>query len=459
MKRLLTLLALVLAPIYCHGTETEKHISWQSLGVAEYNNLFHGLFDFYAEGFEPGAELNLKMIRCDGMGLQDLSVIVNEEGWIEHIDGPIAASFATSIGEPVWAIFTESCGKEHQICLVPFPLIRSDGRGHVVKMAFMGPTADLWVGVVEGYGANEQVSATVSSCGKRIPMDGSHTASPFLMVIPSKVQKRTQGVCKVAMRSNQNSNRFRFQFGWGLQKLRNPTQRWVTQNHEQGFLPEGMVRSIIEPAPRDKSKLVRNTYLTETMESIVDQGKQLEVAAAANSEGYKLERPMLRNPKLGKNIDLKFNISGAYKPLQPLNCELVEFIPNEDEDPFRWSEIISVQSFPKKAISSNALVTYIFDDFIKNDGGTVLFRKKYLDEDLEAAYGAVAYTHKGRKEIAVLSYFSTVEGVVGLQHSILVDPNESLDSQAEKAFAKLDSLYTITRSDNQEAADKSSQSI
>lgn len=444
MKRLLSILLLLLAPVLCGANETEKSISWQNTGYAEHEGSVHAYFDFHADGFEPGSELVFCTRSYDGQLSQPVPVVVSEDGWINSPTDRFTFSVTSSLGEVVSAFFCEPDGTEHKLFLIPFPLIRTGKKGHAVHLAFMDDKANVWVATSSGYPANDFpiFVGTATSGGRKVPLDTVSRLGHFALVIAPQLGTRPDGHCTVKVRPFDSRRVFRFKFGWGLQNLEKPSKKWVLDNHKRGLIAAGMV-PYGTPLTRNKEDLSAETALTKHLFKTATSILQRHLASIENPAGYDVMRWATKDQ--GKGLGLKVHVPGTYRPLQPLDSNPIEFVPKGEKDPYSWSELIAVSSCPDSPLSSNQLAMEALEVLVQHCDGEILSRRKYQDEDIEAAYWAAVYTHQGQRKVLAMTFFATGEGAFGLHYGTIVDPNESLDSQAEKAFAKLDSLYTITR--------------
>ena len=131
----------------------------------------------------------------------------------------------------------------------------------------------------------------------------------------------------------------------------------------------------------------------------------------------------------GERVNVAIQRPQAFKCLQgdPTSSmpSTLEFIPETDTDPYKWSEIITINCFPGKGIQSK----YITQFMKQNIKGKVLEENSKNFKAYSTSSIAISYTANDRRELLYAKYFSGPNDCAGFQCSIALT-DQMTESQA-----------------------------
>jgi len=136
----------------------------------------------------------------------------------------------------------------------------------------------------------------------------------------------------------------------------------------------------------------------------------------------------------GKKTHLVIKIPKGYKFLQDdLRAEMLEFIPENDEDPYKWSEIITTYSLVGHRIKAKQCVQITTDCVKRSSIINKIFNPS--SEDLQkysTSSVTISYKNNGRKELVYMKYFSGPFDCSGFQYAIAITDQMTEDDALEK---------------------------
>lgn len=140
---------------------------------------------------------------------------------------------------------------------------------------------------------------------------------------------------------------------------------------------------------------------------------------------FNLSLPIMAEKNLITHLIVK--IPENFKPLQTVNAMSsgsAEFIPIQDKDPYKWTEIITTAAYPGKSINAYEFVNDLKDSIIRSAMKTKIIehRTKIVD-NYKVATLIMSYDFNGRKELVFARYYSGLYDCTGLQYSIVLNNN------------------------------------
>jgi hypothetical protein len=139
----------------------------------------------------------------------------------------------------------------------------------------------------------------------------------------------------------------------------------------------------------------------------------------------------------GRNASFEFKIPKKYRCLakdQINNYGPIEYIPEEDQDPYNWSEIITLRSFVGKRIQAYQLVDNLLSSLEK-----ICLNIKVLDRKTVStnySYFMIEKTYNGKKSIMFYQSLSGKYDCLYLMYEIVINK----EMTREKAIKKINKL-------------------
>lgn len=146
---------------------------------------------------------------------------------------------------------------------------------------------------------------------------------------------------------------------------------------------------------------------------------------------------------LKENSDLQFTflypiIEGKYqlmvrvpKNFKPLegdpNAELLEFIPKTDQDPYKWTEILTLNKILGKGITAPDYIERLDNLYLKHDekNTKIIETDKHNFGDYQDASSIIKYQGNGRDEVVMLYSVSGPYDIANVQYALpLTSPDE-----------------------------------
>lgn len=159
-------------------------------------------------------------------------------------------------------------------------------------------------------------------------------------------------------------------------------------------------------------------------------------AAADTSKNVKSAQDIISLPiSADKKINLKVTIPKDFKKIdQEPNNPLVEFIPITDQDPYQWSQIITIAPMIiGKKISAEQYINLITETFQNAAQNVKVIEKKNRSfKNYQDAYVLLQYRNQTREEGLLIYAVSGPEDLASAQYAVLLNP-----SKIEEGLAQL----------------------
>jgi len=166
-----------------------------------------------------------------------------------------------------------------------------------------------------------------------------------------------------------------------------------------------------------------------------------------------VETPPLENSSLllpvnhlngqGERISLKITTPKGYKPLQnPMDLgsksNILELIPKNDTDPYKWSEIITINLIRGKGITAEQMVESLAQGIKSQALELKVLSTDHKDMGLyQVATTLIRYKTQQREEILFAKYVSGPADLSGIQYALPIDAQQT-EAEARK---KIDALF------------------
>lgn len=440
MTRLIFTLLLSALPLWGHCYEQPDLFGLDDKNIyGKVSCYTHGvgpccaLIDFYAHGFEPGTEFDLQLKRSNQRERSLGKFVVNEEGWLDRKGNLGWARILASglVGEGFCYEFTGPDGRGYTFNTAPFPLCFKDRSGHLAALYYLDSMRTEWVVEYVGYEKGEVISTELSAYRRKLELPKQEVRVPCVEILRPNFTNKDSGKCIATVRSHTKGSKFSFKFDWGYQYLEEPTLKWLKRQQKNDLLLAEL-RAIDDLPERKQEGLVASLVQSTT-------------SIAYSEDGYSIERPITSDYRKDKYAKVVVTVPPGYKPLQPLDACIVEFIPDSDKDPARWSEVLSVLYYTEEIPTAEWLMDYTIERMSGEQKAKVLFKETLQDEDLNCASCLLLYTHQGRREILAKRVIFGEEGGCALHYAIPVDPSMDIKTQAQKAYQKLGELVSVVK--------------
>ncbi|WP_139016824.1 hypothetical protein [Candidatus Odyssella thessalonicensis] len=146
-----------------------------------------------------------------------------------------------------------------------------------------------------------------------------------------------------------------------------------------------------------------------------------------------------------KQVTLSLKVPKGFKPLQSMSqpSTLLEFIP-KDEDPFKWSQILTVSPYMGQQIQAANYVSLLSQRLCLKAGASVIQKLSTHKYDLyDIAEAALTYTSDGRKEVIYLRVYAGPIDSVALQYTVVVKEQESAQTALKRAQTQLGAISSL----------------
>jgi len=138
----------------------------------------------------------------------------------------------------------------------------------------------------------------------------------------------------------------------------------------------------------------------------------------------------------GKRANLLVEVPQGFKCLQSnLMSPVLEFIPKDENDLFKWSETISTQIFLGRRSQSKVIIDLIKNKFFQKTKNVQVLEISSEDHGTyNEASMLISYTsiENGRSELLFVKYYSGPYDASGLQYSIALNDVMTQDKAIEK---------------------------
>jgi len=164
--------------------------------------------------------------------------------------------------------------------------------------------------------------------------------------------------------------------------------------------------------------------------------------------------PIDKSLKEGERSALSVKVPENFKALQPVGqigeTGMAEFIPNDDKDPFAWTQILTISNMPtgEKTLAKDLLASFK-KGFIAADPNMKVMEESY-DENSGYNMGKLVMSYtpgKSRNEMVIMQYYCGTQECSGMQYAILLKPDEDKAAALIKMHGFLDAnkVATITK--------------
>ena len=131
-------------------------------------------------------------------------------------------------------------------------------------------------------------------------------------------------------------------------------------------------------------------------------------------------------------VTLAVTVPAHYKSLNNLRSAKVEFIPQSDSNPHKWSEIITTHLLVGSKIAAGDFLKNLREVIIKHDG-VVLDSTGKEDPHYNLKKIAMVYHDKDRRELLYAQYASGPYDCVGVQYAIALTDQIDIVAALAKA--------------------------
>lgn len=134
-------------------------------------------------------------------------------------------------------------------------------------------------------------------------------------------------------------------------------------------------------------------------------------------------------------IQLKVVIPKDFKPLQgDPNSEILEFIPKTDKDPYKWTEIITLNKILGTGITAPDYIESLDNMFVKSGvkDAKILETEKHSFDGYQDASSIIKYNANGRDEVVIFYSVSGRYDIANIQYALPLASQNDLDKTVQK---------------------------
>jgi hypothetical protein len=140
-------------------------------------------------------------------------------------------------------------------------------------------------------------------------------------------------------------------------------------------------------------------------------------------------------PIVEDQIQLKITIPKTFKALESNpNARLLEFIPKTDQDPYKWSEIISITKILGKGVTSSDYIETLDQLFMESgiENAKIIEKNKQSFDHYQSASSIVQYRSKERDEVVIFYSVSGPLDIANVQYALPLSSPDKLNKTVQK---------------------------
>lgn len=140
-------------------------------------------------------------------------------------------------------------------------------------------------------------------------------------------------------------------------------------------------------------------------------------------------------PIIEDKIQLKVTVPKNFKALEgDPNAELLEFIPKTDEDPDKWSEILTLNKILGIGVTAPYYIENLGKLYLKPDAinTKIIETNKHNFDKYQDASSIIKYQGNGRDEVVILYSVSGPLDIANVQYALPLPSPEALDETIRK---------------------------
>lgn len=133
-------------------------------------------------------------------------------------------------------------------------------------------------------------------------------------------------------------------------------------------------------------------------------------------------------------INLNVTVPSNFKPIkQETNSKLLEFMPKTDQDPFKWTEIITLNPIIGKRVSAADYIASMQKAMMEAaTNPKIIESDKHDYGQYQDAYFIMQYKNKDRDELALFYSASGPYDLANVQYAVLLNNAQDLKSALKK---------------------------
>lgn len=156
-------------------------------------------------------------------------------------------------------------------------------------------------------------------------------------------------------------------------------------------------------------------------------------------------------PVIEDKVQLKVTVPKNFKGLEgDPNAELLEFIPKTDQDPYKWSEILTLNKILGTGITAPEYIKKLDELFLKSDGrdAKVIETDKHSFGDYQDASSIIKYQSNGRDEVVMFYSVSGPMDIANVQYALPLSSPDALEETVQKIKDFIKSNVEIVKKDS-----------
>ncbi|RYE05693.1 MAG: hypothetical protein EOP33_00250 [Rickettsiaceae bacterium] len=176
----------------------------------------------------------------------------------------------------------------------------------------------------------------------------------------------------------------------------------------------------------------------------------LSLYAQTQNYAHSFSFPVDVTKEQGMRTQLILNIPKEFRCLQedqilssPNYHGILEFIPQNDDE-YKWSKIITSNSYAGKSIKAQDLIAFMKNNFLQNATDVKIIEENVSQFNaIESAIISMIYTYKGRRELIRVKAFSGSFDCASVQYAIVLAKDKTENQELETLKLWMDSDSNI----------------
>lgn len=135
-----------------------------------------------------------------------------------------------------------------------------------------------------------------------------------------------------------------------------------------------------------------------------------------------------------EKITLKIIIPKSFQALESdPNSELLEFIPKTDTDPYKWTEIITLNKILGKSVTAPEYIESLNAEFIKSTkNAKIIEQDKHSYDGYQDASSIIQYNYNDRDEVVIFYSVSGPYDIANVQYALPLPSQDKLNETVQK---------------------------
>jgi len=153
-------------------------------------------------------------------------------------------------------------------------------------------------------------------------------------------------------------------------------------------------------------------------------------------------------PVIDEQVKLKITIPKSFKALEgDPNAPLLEFIPKTDQDPYKWSEIITLNKILGSGVTAPDYMQKMEALYLKSTdpNAKIVESNKHIYENFQDASSIIQYRSNGRDEVVMLYSVSGPMDIANVQYALPLSSPQALNDTVQKLKDFMKSNVEIVR--------------